>query len=121
MTIQLPAEVENLSTRRDKSMKLTFGTLELSPSEAMELFSLQNQSVYLAIKNIPFSKDELDFLDKLHIDVADMDKSPSKRQRDIIYVLFTQQPEGYVDFNLFYAFKMNQIADFLKAKLKPNT
>lgn len=115
--IQLPAEVENLSTRRDKSMKLTFGTLELSASEAMDLFSLQNQAVYLVIKNVPFSKEEVDFIDKLQIDVSDAEKTPSQRIRAVMFLNWKNNPEGYIDFNLYYNFQCERIITHLKSKL----
>lgn len=52
------------------------------------------------------------------IDAEFEGKTPSKRLRDVIYVLFTQQPEGYKDFDSFYKFKMNVITEHLKSKLQ---
>jgi len=38
--IIIPAQLEAVTTRKDKTLKLTFGTNELSPSQASELFTI---------------------------------------------------------------------------------
>lgn len=106
--ISLPAYVESLSTRKDKSMKLIFSTQELMPSSASDLFSLQNQIVYLAIKSVLFTPDELKAVEEMNIDVADMEKSPSKRLRAVIFLRWKENNEGYTDFNLYYSMRMEK-------------
>lgn len=117
--INLPCYVESLSTRKDKSMKLIFSTQELMPSSASDLFSLQNQIVYLAIKPVLFTPDELKAVEEMNIDVADMEKSPSKRLRAVMFLNWKEQNQGYADFNLYYANEMEKVISHFKTKL-PN-
>ena len=49
--IIIPAQLESVGTRKDKTLKLTFGTNELSPAQASELFTIANQFGYLAFKD----------------------------------------------------------------------
>lgn len=43
--ILLPAYVENISTRKDKTVKITLSTQELTPEKAGDLFSILNKLV----------------------------------------------------------------------------
>lgn len=115
--ISLPAYVESLSTRKDKSMKLVFSTQELMPSAASDLFSLQNQIAYLAIKPVLFTPDELKAVEEMNIDVADMEKSPSKRLRAVIFLRWKGNNEGYTDFNLYYSYRMEKYITHEKNQL----
>jgi len=46
-------------------------------------------------------------------------KSPSKRLRDVLYVAYKQNPEGYKDSETYYMAKMEKFVDHVKSKLEP--
>lgn len=115
--IILPAEIEGISTRKDRTLKIVIGTNEASPSMSGDLFSLQNKVVYLAIKTAEFQKSEVEMLSKANEEIDVQGKTSSERLRNVLYVLWTQSNEGYKDFTDFYRFKMNSIIDHYKSKL----
>lgn len=114
--ILLPVIVTSIRTRVDGSLCVTVETNELSPSKAGELFSFRGKvtMMYLSPKDT-ISQKEIDQVNLIDAEVEG--KTPSKRLRDVIYVLFTQQPEGYKEFDAFYKHKMNVITEHLKSKL----
>jgi len=66
--ILLSSQVESIASRKDKTIKLTLATQELSPKDAANLFQLNQQFCYLAIKEEPFSKEEQDVIENLKAD-----------------------------------------------------
>jgi hypothetical protein len=114
--ILIAGQIEGLSTRKDKTIRLTLGTQELSPNEVAELFKFNQSFCYVAIKQEPFSKIETDSIDALKTEYEDI-KTPSQRLRAIMYRNFEQQPNGFKDFNSYYAYTMEKLCDHYKSKL----
>jgi hypothetical protein len=114
--ITIATEIEGISTRKDKTLKIVFSTQELSPSQSGDLFSLQGKVAYLAIKTEKFQKSEVEFLSKAETDV-DLGKSPSERMRNVLFILWKQENEGYTEFNDFYRKKMEGFIDKLKSRI----
>jgi hypothetical protein len=114
--ILLPATIENITTRKDKTVKLTFGTQELSPAKAGELFDLLNSFsvVYISPKTI--GQNELDQVDKL--DPEFEGKTQSQRIRGVLFKLFQQDAEGHKDFDAFYRNKTEKYIEHLKGKIQ---
>lgn len=108
--------IEGISSRKDKTIKLTIGTQELAPAEVADIFLQANQFCFFAIKPEPFVKEEQYLIESLKADY-DSSKTPSQRLRGVLYRLFEKQPEGYKDFNSYYVAKMDQITDHYKSKL----
>lgn len=115
--ITIPAILENVSTRKDKTIKITFGSNELSPEQITFLFSHANAYGYLAFKEETFRKEELDVISSLKAEVDEGLKTPSKRLRGVLYVLFEKNNEGFTSFTKYYDYKMEQIINFVKTKL----
>lgn len=115
--ILIPTIVYSIKTRVDGSLSICFETQQLSASKAGEIFSLRGKvtMLYLSPKEIITQK-EIDQVNEIDGEVNA--KTPSQRLRNVIYVLFTQQPEGHKDFETFYKFKMNVITEHLKSKLQ---
>ena len=113
----LPTIVTAIRTKVDGSLSLTAETQELSPSKAGELFSFRGKvtMMYLSPKET-ISQKEIDQVNAIDSEIDG--KTPSQRLRNVIYVLFTQQPDGYKDFDSFYKFHMNRIAEHYKSKLQ---
>lgn len=114
--IKLSGIIEGISTRKDKTIRLTIGSQELSPSEAAEVFQLNQQFCYFGIKAEPFVKVEQDLIDNLKTDFENI-KTPSQRLRSILYVNFQKDPEGYKDFSTYYQKKMDEVCTHYKNKL----
>jgi hypothetical protein len=114
-TIILKAEVEAIASRRDKTLKLTFGTQELA--EGSELFTLQNKIVSLGISVADLTDKDIELISGNKFGVEDIPnkKSQSKRLRSVLYLLGKQS--GTNDDELFYHQKMEQIIEFYKSKL----
>ncbi len=114
--ITIPAQLESISTRKDGTMRVAFGTQELPPSVAGDLFSMQNKICYLCIKPEPFRNEELKLISELEAS-DDNFKSPSQRMRGVLFRLFEQNNEGYKTFTLYYDSKMEQFINHLKSKI----
>jgi hypothetical protein len=115
--ILLPGQIECITSRRDKTVKITLGSQELAPSQAAELFMLNQKFCFMAIKEETFQDDEVALLDNLKADL-DTNKTPSQRLRSILYINYQQKGDGYKDFNTYYLAKMDQICDHFKSKLE---
>lgn len=113
----LSTYVENISTRKDKSVKITLGTQELSPEKAGELFQIMNQlsATYISPKGI--DEGEMELVDQANPEVSG--KTQSQRIRSVLFILFSQKNEGFKDFDSFYKSKTELYIEHLKAKLQP--
>lgn len=114
MKIILPAVLNPISRRKDKSVRISFETRELSPDETLGLMAVEGLEMWVALAP---NSDELD----TPKENAELDtKSPAQRLRDVLFVLYKQRVEDgkYVGlFNSFYQEKMEGVIDFIKSKL----
>ncbi len=118
--ITLAAQLEGVSTRKDKTVKLTFGTQELSPTTAGEIMSISNSFCFLAIKAETFTNTEKELLEQIKADqLTNTAKTPSQRLRAVLYVLFSQNNEGFDKFDSFYINKLESMIEHFKSKLIP--
>jgi hypothetical protein len=114
--ITLPAIIEGVSTRKDKTVRVTIGTQEMTPATAAQLFSMANQYAYVAIKVEEFLGEDMAALDDLSTE-GEPNRTPSKRLRSVLYVNWKQDPEGYEDFRNYYLYKMERIIEHFKGRL----
>jgi len=115
--IVIAAIYEGSRDLKDRSKKLTFQTDEISPGIAASLQMCVQNFVYVAIKAEEFTKAEVDSINNLKTEFEDMAKTHSQRLRSVLFRLWQQDSAGYVDFNLFYQFKMEGFISHLKSKL----
>jgi hypothetical protein len=116
----LAATMENVSTRRDGTIKLTLGTQEISQGKAGELFTMQNKilAIYLTLKEtVPQSV--MDQVDQIDIDMPG--KTKSQRQRNVLYRIWELQKEGHKTFESYYSAKMEEHINNLKGVLESLT
>lgn len=114
--ILLPASLNPISRRRDKSIKLSFETRELSPTETMTLMALEGGEGWLMyapneaeidVQDIPTTKPELGT------------KTIAERLRAVIYVHYKQATEAGLYFGLpetFYQEQGEKIIEGYKQK-----
>lgn len=115
--IILPVQLNPISRRKDRSVKLSFETRELQPSEVLALMALEGAEMWILMSHqsenldqeaLPNSKPELGI------------KSRSERLRDVIFVWYKQcvADQTFVgDFETFYNMKLETIIDGVKTKL----
>ena len=116
--LTIPGAIEGLTTRKDKTVRLTIGTQEMPPATAAALFGLQNAYIYLAIKEEDFGREELEALERLEADLLDDSrKSHSHRLRAVLYRVWEQDNKGFADFNSFYFAEMERLLNHYKKKL----
>lgn len=111
--ILLSAIIENVTTRRDNTIKITIGCQEISQGKAGELFGLHGKlaAIYVSPKNsIPQS--DLDQIDAVDVDMPG--KTQSQRLRSVLFILWEQQNEGFKDFQGYYRSKTEAIIQELK-------
>ena len=112
----IPTLVENISTRKDRTVKIVLGTQELSPAKAGELFNLMNQvaMTYICPKGV--SQSEIDQVDQASPNMEG--KSQSQRIRNVLYKLYEQNNEGFKSFDDYYRSKTDKIIEHLKNKIE---
>lgn len=118
MGILLSAQIENVSTRKDRTLKVVIGSQELPANKSGEIISLQNNLCHVYISDKPIESAMIVEIDKVSIDILQDEKSPSKRLKSVFYLLWKQNNEGYKDSELYYRYKMEQVIDFYKNKIQ---
>ena len=115
MKVLLPSILSGISSRKDKSYTLKFETRELRGADAAMLMDQLHSEGYLLFS----PNDDLTEADvpKEKADASVSGKSPSQRQRAIIYRLWEQSGKQG-DFESYYRSKMEYINDLLKEKLQ---
>jgi len=116
MGLIIQAQIEGVSTRKDKTVKLTIGTQELSHKDAGELFSMQNNLANIYISTNGITNEMMDEIDKVSVNMLETIKSPSKRLKAVFFLLWKQNNEGYEDSELYYRHKMEGVINFYKSK-----
>lgn len=112
--ILLPAQLNPISRRKDHSVKLSFETRELTPSEIISLMTLEGDEMWILLSHqsenltptsVPNTKPELGI------------KSHTERLRDVIFIWYKQSVEKNLfvgDFESFYRAKMESIIGSIK-------
>ena len=118
MKFTLPVQLNPISRRKDRSVKLSFETRELRPDEILSLMTFEGSEMWLLLasqeaeiddRELPNTKPELGI------------KSRSERLRDVIFVWFKQcvADQTFIgDFETFYNQKLESIIDGVKTKLQ---
>ena len=116
--IIIPAQIEGIATRSDKTLKLVIGTQELPPNEAGRLFGMNQRMAYIAIKEEAFQQKEIDNVEQLSVNPDDTkNRTPSQRLRAVLYVLWKESPQGHPTFDSFYSQKIEQMISHFKDKI----
>ncbi len=110
--------LNGIRRKSDKSVTLSFTTcLEQSSEELKYLDEMFQQTCVIAIKpeETPFLDSEIKDLDSLDMDLEDTTKTPSKRLRSVMYLLWKQESVG--EFKDFYKNRMERLIDQIKNRL----
>jgi hypothetical protein len=110
--LQVQTVIGSVSSRKDKSLRLSVTTPELSTTERAKFMDMQGVLCETLFQpaDVPFAE-----IDKVETDMDQ--KSPSQRLRNVLYILFKQNPEGHDLFPAYYNHKMEGILEHLKGKI----
>ncbi len=119
--------IDKVSTLADGSLRIYIGTPELSNETMVNVFSLIKRPGYVLISTNPLNQGQVDAVEKATINAEFNEKTPSQRLRAVVFKLWEKtQPKQingdsgemeYVEFDLFYKRKINEIINHLKTKL----
>ena len=111
--------LEGFKTRRDNTIAITFSTPELTPDLYGNIMSCLNKHCEMMLKEGEINEDDLTEFKNTQFDEFDKrnDKTPSQRQRNVLYILWEQDKKGYEVFKDFYDHHMEKIIDHLKTKI----
>lgn len=115
-TTQFQAYVEGISSRKDRTLKITLGTQELSKEDTAQLFDYANDLVWCALSETPMTDEDLNIPEALT--EFKTDKTPSQRLRGVLYRFWEQNHKGKVEWEVYYRTEMEKIINYLKDKLE---
>lgn len=115
MNVLFEGTVENVSTRRDKTIKVTLGTQEMAPKDAAELLSLQNRTCFVYVKDTGISQQEIDAVNETDPEMGG--KTQSQRIRNVLFVIWQKNNHGFSKFDDFYQHKTEAIINHLKKQI----
>ena len=115
----IPAQLESYRSLKDRTIKLTFETGEPTPEQMANIQAALMKAGYIAFNADPFTNEQRDALKDVKVDFDDEGKSPSKRLRAVLFVLWKQEDAGYEIFNDFYIHWMEKFINHIKNKLDP--
>lgn len=118
MNIIFPAILESIKSRKDKTLSVTLGANEMTPEQSAKLMSFNQKFLYVMLKPDMINSEEQDIMESLESDDNDKTKSPSKRMRNTLYLLYKQNQEGFSTFTQYYEFKMEKFIESLKSKIQ---
>lgn len=115
MKILLPIQLNPISRRKDKSVKLSVETRELGTDEILMLMSMEGEEMWMALttnqQDMPEAPEENAELGT---------KTDSQRLRSVLYVLYKQATDKgkfLGTFERYYGDNMNKIIEALKQKI----
>ena len=109
--------MENLTSRKDNTFKLVFGTQELTPDDVKELAQCLNKFCFIGLKTDEIKSAELEILAKQEAGLEDNAKSQSQRIRAVLFILYSKNNEGFASFDTFYKAKTEKYIEHLKNKI----
>ena len=124
-TVIFDGGVETIATRADGSIKVVVGSQELNSDTMTRLFDLRRKVGYVLISTKEISQEQIDAVETSTSNMEFSEKTPSQRLRGVLYVMWEKtQPkendqgiEKFVDFDLFYKRKLNEIINHYKKQL----
>lgn len=111
------AEIGSVKSLVDGSVSITLVTPEISGGKVGELFDLRKKVAYTYISARQIESNEKAMIDGLNPELKG--KSPGQRLRNVLYVAWQQDNEGYKDSESYYAAKMETIISHYKSELNP--
>jgi len=115
MNVVFESQIDGIRRLKDGSYKITIETQELNDDTALKVIKLKGL-VKTLISDTNVTKDIISAVDNMKI-VSDSKISLSERMRNVLFRLWESSPEGFEDFNLFYASRMERLINQIKDKI----
>ncbi len=115
--IVINAILESFRSLKDKTLSLQFSTNEPTIEQVTAIAQNTQKYGYLVFSGERISDEQLQAIETAKNDLYDSSKSPSKRLRNVLYVWFEQNPQGYTKFEDYYLHQMERIINNVKDKL----
>ena len=107
-----PAHFDAAAPKKDGTFRFAFVTQEIkAPEHILTIHRMYNQMGVLC-----FAMNEADAVEIPETQPDDTRKTPSKRLRDVLFVLY-KQGEQLDSFDLYYRQKMEKFIEHIKGKL----
>ena len=106
--------IGGIRSLKDGSVSVNLETQELTPAKAAELFALRNQIAVVYISDKSIDRSEIDKVDKLKPELGG--KTQGQRIRNTLFMLHSENPEGFADFDSYYKHKTDLYIEHLKTK-----
>lgn len=116
--IIIPAILESYRSLKDKTIKLSFDCNELTPEQTIGVVQGHQQFGYLAFKTEPFKEREKAAIEGLEASYEDKTKTHSQRLRAVFFRCWEQDKEGFIDFESYYKYRMEELINHFKQKLQ---
>ena len=113
--IKLPAYLVNFRTKVDRTAGISIATNEITDQEFLLLKKHQGEFGWFMF--LPNEEQDIEMPTE---DAEEFDKSPSKRLRAVLFVLWKKKVKDEkvtTPFRVFYDEKVNQLIDMIKMKL----
>lgn len=118
MKILLPVSLNPISRRKDRSVKLSYETRELTPDETLTLMSMEGEEGWLLFS----TNQDVVIEDNIPQENAELNqKSQAERIRAVLFKLYmqdTQQQKYIGTFPNYYREKTEKYIEFLKEMIK---
>lgn len=115
-TVQCSAQIDKISSRKDRTLSVLLNTQEMSPEETAQLFDFQGLQIWVAFAETAMTYNDITVPDVMisHDDT----KSPSERLRAVMYIYYKQN-ESKINkpFDTYYREIMEKYIDSIKSKL----
>lgn len=108
---QTPATIDNISTRVDRTLKITISTQELPPEQAALIMSLHQKLGWFLFSE---NSIEVDDIPKEEATEFKDEKSPSRRLKDVIYIYWNKCTDKKLPFDIFWKQWINKKCDEIK-------
>lgn len=104
----------SVTSRQDASVKISFVTPELRPSEAGALLLMHGKNCCVSIVPEDVVPSEL-----IRVDTERAVKTPGQRLRAVLFVFWQQRGAGLGTFEEFYTKRMEELINAVKEQLDP--
>jgi len=107
--IILTAQLTGFTPRKDKTLSLRFNTQEYSEEQLIRVNRMLDQMGFVCFKTDErFTSDEMDDLDAIEVDILDKSKTPSKRLRSSLYMVWKTTRSEEIEFKEYYSMQMEK-------------
>jgi len=115
--IIIPAILVSYKSLKDRTLVLAFETNEPTPEQITNIALSVQCAGFLAFNKDSFKTAQLQIIEETKADYEDKTKTPSKRIRDVLFVAWKQNSEGYDRYEDYYRFKMDMFINHVKKQL----